>query len=1820
MTEQGRLDAIATFDSLRDALFRYYDTPFGLRDQQLQRERRQLLDRDGGTWRQPLIEMRPDYLTVGHDLDGSAARAGAVAELAQFGQCGLIPAGRRLYRHQEQSLRSGLTPGRNTVITAGTGSGKTEAFILPILASLLEESRHWGGAPAPYRPWWEAAASPFASQRQGETGRLPAVRALVLYPMNALVDDQLVRLRRALDSDKARAWLDHHRRGHRFYFGRYTGQTPVTGSPSNGAAVDELRRELSQTARRGASVHRDEDRAFVPRLDGAEMRSRWDMLDAPPDLLITNYSMLNVMLLRERDAVFFDRTRAWLERDPAARFTLVVDELHSYRGTAGTEVAYLLRNLRHRLGLTNSPERIRVLAASASLDPGRDEAFLEEFFALPRDSFDFIPGELVRPDPGSTDLSHHVSRFAATTGQEAPADCLALLTGTGAADAFANACLSTPDSTPAKQPVAQATTALAARLFPDCGEPGIREAAMRGLLAAISSAGTLSEAHIPRIRTHLMFRNVPGMWACTDPHCPAVDADARADRTVGRLYPEPATRCECGSRVLELLYCQTCGDVLLGGFAAQDDLSKPAIDAFLLADVPELSKLPDQVAVEYSAANYVVYWPRTSMIEADQQWTANSGTITYQYRRSNLHPATGRLKNGERNSTGWSFHISASASGRTAAAVGTDALQPFPTRCPACGDDWEIRRDQNGSLPLTDRRRQRSPIRTMRTGFEKINQVLVTQLAGHMPPTERKTIVFSDSRQDAAKLAAGMGLRHYQDLLRLLLYRQATESPTSGTEDLKLARRHYQEGQRDGGSWAAVARLRQRNATSFQALCDIWEGAPDADPEAEAKLCSDLTSQPSIEDLTRTLSTQLLALGINPGGPHASLQEDKDGRRWVELYQWSGQEPQQASTLSSNQQVLIDKIQRSLRDEILHGMFSGAGRDFESLGLGWLSLRDDTEPADLPTDSPRALARASLRVLAGLRRFAGIRDGVTQPPARLRRFWETVAMELGTTAAAIEQDVQAQWGDAVVEYVIHPDQVALRIPGIEGWVCQACRRQHLNRGPGVCTSCRRLLPATPGPLTHDDDYYSWKATSRQGMFRLACAELTGQTGRTESQARQARFQGIFLGSGEPPLATGIDLLSVTTTMEAGVDIGDLSAVVMANMPPTRFNYQQRVGRAGRRGAPVAVALTVCRGRSHDEYYFDRPDLITNEPTPPPYLALDRPEIFRRVLAAEALRMAFTDLGERLTSTQVISTLTNNPHGRFGSAGEWEQARPYVAQWLAGNTVRVTAATTALAAYTSGKVTAFSTEEWLVSLLDQVSVVAAQDSGHPDLSQRLAESGLLPMFGFPSRVRYLYLDKPTRSYPWPPKQVIDRDVAIAVSQFAPLSEVVRDGRVYTAIGICDFEPTKPFPRAIAEPFATPRLVATCKTCSHVEPIGQLPDTTQPDPSCPRCGAPGPSYQATDLREPLGFRAGHLPRDFDGNFTWTPRSMAARAHATLADLNRHQAGPAIVYSGAGHRYVMNDNGGRMFTLRPTSKRWRGYLSPDAINRQLALNEPPAGDDIHVALGAVQPTDFLFAGLTTTAGSPAGLRLTLEQGLRQHSGAPDDMTGRRAAWYSLAFLLRSAAASFLDIQPQELTAGIYTGCDEGQHPATYAFLADTLENGAGFSTHLGAPAVLTEFIQHTAKRLEDFEHQMHAATCTASCYRCLRDYSNMAYHALLDWRLARDLFHLLCGKDLNPDTEAERRIINAWASTFGAEMLGTAPVATALFDHPAHGRIAIVAKHALEAYDTEAQRPRLAAAVAALSKSFNDLDAIVLAETYALDRTPGHLMELIKQATAL
>ena len=123
------------------------------------------------------------------------------------------------------------------------------------------------------------------------------------------------------------------------------------------------------------------------------MWSRWDMQEAPPDILITNYSMLNIMLMRSLEGNIFDGTAQWLREDRRHLFHLVVDELHSYRGTPGTEVGYLLRALLDRLGLEPDSSQLRLISTSASIeDDAESRLYLQQFFGRDHSSFDVVPG------------------------------------------------------------------------------------------------------------------------------------------------------------------------------------------------------------------------------------------------------------------------------------------------------------------------------------------------------------------------------------------------------------------------------------------------------------------------------------------------------------------------------------------------------------------------------------------------------------------------------------------------------------------------------------------------------------------------------------------------------------------------------------------------------------------------------------------------------------------------------------------------------------------------------------------------------------------------------------------------------------------------------------------------------------------------------------------------------------------------------------------------------------------------------------------------------------------------------------------------------------------------------------------------------------------------------------------------------------------------------------------------------------------------------------------------------------------------------------
>ncbi|MCE2457448.1 MAG: DEAD/DEAH box helicase [Dehalococcoidia bacterium] len=569
----------------------------------------------------------------------------------------------RLWKHQWTSLKTMLQEGKDLVVTTGTGSGKTECILLPVLAELARESEGWPASPPPLanRKWWKDDSSEWQSQ-WAHTGRSSqgshAIRAIVLYPLNALVEDQLRRLRQTLDSEEVLSWLDDSRGGNRITFGRYTGATPVSGRPGSESAVQRLRHRLGSLAVESAAVRGDVDlsldvKYYFPNIDGAEMWSRWDMQHTPPDILITNCHMLNIMLMRQIEAGMFEKTRAWLQRDPGNKFFLIVDELHSYRGTAGTEVGYILRLLLDRLGLSPESDQLVILATSASLpDSPKSREFLSEFFG--RDRFEIVsedqePPEkdshstmrqygdafkrfahqvqpdvlspMLPPDPESTTsiraMSELVEALGCQTGpgDEAKHTLAQALLEIGADDSIRDVCLVSGGS---REVRATRLTELDHTLFGPNNTGHTATDAMRGLLLALGMSRNEAHGTSPQpIRGHLFFHNVQNMWVCASPDCDgslhrkvidSLEGGPGGKGPVGTLHVQNRITCSCGGRVLDLLVCEVCGDILLGGYRGKADVAGQPVE-ILAADRPNIADMPNWVSGGQKHGQYAVFWP-----------------------------------------------------------------------------------------------------------------------------------------------------------------------------------------------------------------------------------------------------------------------------------------------------------------------------------------------------------------------------------------------------------------------------------------------------------------------------------------------------------------------------------------------------------------------------------------------------------------------------------------------------------------------------------------------------------------------------------------------------------------------------------------------------------------------------------------------------------------------------------------------------------------------------------------------------------------------------------------------------------------------------------------------------------------------------------------------------------------------------------------------------------------------------------------------------------------------------------------------------------
>ena len=1931
-------DPIGSFETIKENFIRYVKTAFGTKFEGVEKERYDLLNYDRVLYRKPWIEPLPDYVSSGKKINdltaedlGNALNEGEVETfkgLVNTGLVGNFP----LHSHQAEMLKQALL-GNNCIITSGTGSGKTESFLLPLFAQLSKELANWS-APnqqsTSINTWWREngglsarqivntsnfTLSNDVRQRNHET-RKAGVRALILYPMNALVEDQMSRLRKALDSDDTRNWLSKNTNGNKIYFGRYNGSSPVAGELKkikddgtfaiNTNKVNQLKEQLQQIEtdsnrvaqyiqQTGKTGNDAKDlKSFFQRLDGAEMRSRFDMQVAPPDIMITNYSMLSIMLMRDIDKGIFNETKQWLEESENNIFHLIIDELHLYRGTQGTEVAYLLKLVLNRLGLNPNHPQLRILASSASLEAKEEtkegqesKQFLKDFFGTEK-PFKIIEGKnnpiIAYPENGIklpiNPFKEIADKFSEVKGNitdvnfistcEASATQLATAfnlpqDGNGISKLISviiNPSFQFKERlfSPCQDYKAVCSTQangdddngkyFAETIFERTSNKKDLENALRGLLIVRAMldekefediAKTIpDDRKLPRFRFHYFFRNIEGIWASVKPD-EIDEAYSDEERTVGKLYSTSRINSENGNRVLELLYCDNCGTTLFGGsrLVTRNESGNNSFEMLPISPniegIPE--KTPAKLVEKRSYQEYAVFWAC-----GNQQYTPHdteAGIPQVGWRQptmngfnqtdfladwipASLNCISGDIDNSHNKADekpeqwikGYYFIITNNSNRDIALPDENGNIseiethKALPSVCPSCGVNHQKRRqDWN--------KNKTSSIRGFRTGFAKTTQMFAKELMYQLPnnEAERKLVVFSDSREDAAQIANGIERNHFSDLMREVLVKELHSN---------LMFRFQIVDAFDKGNTARQQELKEQSQTIFDEIEFLVENSAYTGTnasrirekqEAEIKLNEIRSLTLNVRSLVHITNSLNLAplikhfvgLGINPGGNDISLQTrllNNNFVPWYDLidftnFQWAA---------GANQDY-IDALKEGSFDGLATIFFGSLFYSFESSALGYVCINpelqvitDQARTVALAKDDFLQIVNSTIRILGDKYKHNKVEDSspfnFTQYndfPGQVKKYIRAVETrysknqnEIGdavfntlSTSSLLRGDTGIQIENLFIKVARSTDSI---------WTSQRGSRPHLHFSGGICTHSVTALQQQPDRICDDvwkENYLSYNAIKQQREpIRLHCEELTGQT--DDQFERQRHFRNIILPDEGNKQVKTIDLLSVTTTLEVGVDIGALQAVMLGNMPPQRFNYQQRVGRAGRRGQAYSIILTFCRGRSHDEFYFANPQKITGDAPPTPFLTMGQERIFKRLLAKEIFRKAYVEKEIDITSDDKSSV-----HGEFGSVDSWTIYKPEISNWINENrTVIEQTVDALLTPQLKDKKDEFvnwvadtTTPNGLIEKAE--SIINNEEIASNDISEKFAEGGILPMFGMPTTVKNLYHGINRKPEPLS----IDRAQAMAIYEFAPGAQKTKDKAIHQVIGFTsDFikvhNGIKNADTVNQLPFSLNRWFVRCRACGFFETYSEERKAELESQSefdvCPNCGEDNPKkYQPPfKLKSPRAYRtnlsAGSDTKDDSEFLLSRPPIFAEKTGSANVETISNAS---ISISDNDVTWRVNTNSDKFFTgrLYNTNNRFpfnsNGYWFnnqwllndfatnvPDENGYSMLVQQIVTSEDEQIALASNKNTE-IFRIAPANVSYELDLNMFFSETDLPHVKAQSN--GVRSGYYSAAFLLQRILADKLDVDPTEIEIADISmkELEDGRRIAEI-ILTDELPNGSGFVRYLynNLANILLESINpsNANSYLGKIHSETHQGKCDDACYDCLKVFRNMNYHSLLDWRLGISMLRVMndstfvCGADGNFNfVELQNwfafatELRNAFAQSFG--FLNTAEI---------------------------------------------------------------------------
>ena len=1731
-----------SIEQLHGTLRDYIEATYHISAKSLIVQRKALLDRPGVIHQIPYIESTPRYETGEHFREMSGLSPAALeAYLTVSIQKADLP---RLiydppYKHQSEAIRGCLIDGRNLIIMTGTGSGKTESFLLPILGKLAHE----------------ASSSPDSFSQQS------AMRALVLYPMNALVNDQLGRLR-TLFGDPRLVSLFKGWAGRPPRFARYTSRTPYAGirTPRKDSAkfrsfeefyVDIERRaratepqvqaeaeRLLQTLKdrgkwpakpdlgawlgeKGSRWQDPKTGAFVRAValpDDTELLTRHEVQAAPPDLLVTNYSMLEYMMMRPIERPIFDMTRAFLEANPDETFLVVLDEAHLYRGAAGAEVGLLLRRLRDRLGI--SPSRLQVICATASFN---DRAYAPLFGAqlsgLSADTFLPISGTLAlqpHDGPGSgqdasvlddIDLPRY---YKAATDEERLSAIRPLLDYRHAQGddppevALYRALADFPPmgrliNTTMKEAVPVAD--LGRTLFPTAPS-GKADTAANALMALGNAArqDKMTPSLLP-CRIHSFFRGLPGLWVCMDAECIALD-DAEKDGICGTMYSQPRDSCECGARVLELYTCRNCGTAYARAYT--DDIDVPQA---LWSEPGESLRMAEGETGPLLALDLLLEDPAQDGLSEPADYDLETGRLnppSLGPRRRRVHIRSDR--------------VSDPTDEEDDSPLALESRGQFAP-CAVCGKTT---------------RSGRSYVQDHQTKGDQPFQALVARQLQVQPPSAakstpfaplqgRKVLTFSDSRQVAARLAPNLQMYSTRDSLRTLIawgYRRLQDvtvlNKRLNLEDLYLAVLL--------ASKYLNVRLRpeikSRGETfgAEQIVHDAMEREAAEDDASLLDLCMDIRSERPPEALLDQIVTtvQDRFLGFEALA-FASIAERS--RHTVVL-----QELPSIAGVAEAPEAKVELVRAWLR------CWQNRGFWLNSMPPVWW-MRPRSEGMNV----------------RGKRGWFRAMDTVLRERSARRIFrdqWLPELLSLFTedTGAGVRR--------------LRGSDLTLIFDG--RWIhCIRCKSVHRPvSGISHCLDCgsddtRPLDPDHDPVFLARKGFYRNPVTAAlsvppQQPIALVAAEHTAQLNAPQSEdvfskaeENELLFQDIAFNRESTP-TTAIDVLSSTTTMEVGIDIGSLSGVALRNMPPSRANYQQRSGRAGRRGNAVATVVAFGSADSHDEHYFTEPDGMIRGDVVDPRLTLDNREIVRRHIRAYLLqsyhqdRIRRIDPGHPHDLFSVLGTVSGFRDGtsilnRDDFAGWLEEhsdrLRCHVSSWLpeeldADDRCRLLAdlaedcisAIDAAIGHVSGGQEGGSDAD--VDTQPEVSAEEGEErpwqhAGTVKLLDRLLYCGKLPRYAFPTDVATFHVFDLNRSSRFRPimRFAPQQGLPTALTQYAPGKQVWISGKCYTSGAIYSANPDDRYTA-----WKSKRIYMECRECGFATTYSTDQASKDEIRDCQACGGEQTFGPGRYWLRPPGFAHPVDAEELTSPDDMPEISYATRAKLTMDTPDDEAAWLAIndrarvlrsrqhlLVSNTGPRkdgYTYCTKCGRIEASVERSPKITGpHIKPypDDDNRRNCDGTHPTR---HIVLG----TDFItdIALFSMRVASPISLR--------------PDHTPTVVALRTLSEALAKAACQLLELEPGELMAEYRPALtpDGRSGLEVEIFLYDTLPGGAGFSAELATSDV--DLFQAAHSLLKDCPEN-----CDSSCYRCLRSFKNRIEHSLLDRHVGAQLLEYLLDGEL-------------------------------------------------------------------------------------------------------